>query len=272
MASVDSIVAQLRQAVDHLHQAATSARAAWDMAEEMRDRADSLGTYGLTRQLAGIVDKAEQLLAMLVAGIDAGERLIAQAEAIRGGGAAGGTGGGAVSAGGAGTPASRPVPAEKVPVTPGWRQRFLGEVPEHVRQAGTRLRPRVPGDDRSTVGILDGEEIRSGREGKSAAADLDHAPLSGLPVVFERHVESKVAARMREEARRRPEVAPHAEVVIDNTTCGTNDRDRDYEWTCDKVLPSILPRGSTLVVWSTCDGGRSFWRRAYHGTGERIRG
>ena len=118
---MDSVVAQLRQAVDHLHQAATGARAARDMVEEMRDQADSLGAYGLTRQLAGIADKAEQLLAMLVAGIDAGERLIAQAEAIRGGGAVGGTGGGAGVAPVGGTNAPEPAaPAAKVPVTPGW--------------------------------------------------------------------------------------------------------------------------------------------------------
>jgi hypothetical protein len=114
--------------------------------------------------------------------------------------------------------------------------------------------------------------IYSGREGKRISDDLDHSPLAGPPTVFDRHVESKVAARMRDEARGRPETPPHAEVVLDNTTCGTNERDRNSPWTCHKVLPSILPRDSTLVVWTTCDGGRTFRRHAYHGTGERIRG
>jgi hypothetical protein len=207
---------------------------------------------------------------MLLAGIEAVERLIAQAEATRHGS---GTTGGTV---GVVPVASTPEPAQaspavKAPVTPGWRQRFAGEIPEHVREAGTRLRPRAPGERRFTAGVLDGEMIYSGREGKSISDDLDHSPLAGPLTVFDRHVESKVAARMRDEARERPETPSRAEVVLDNTTCGTNERDRDSPWTCHKVLPPILPRGSTLVVWTTCDGGRTFWRHGYRGTGERIR-
>jgi hypothetical protein len=41
-------------------------------------------------------------------------------------------------------------------------------------------------------------------------------------------------------------------------------------WACDKILPSILPQGSRLTVWVTRDGGRTWWRGTYVGTGERI--
>lgn len=89
--------------------------------------------------------------------------------------------------------------------------------------------------------------------------------MRGPPVTFYEHVESKVTAAMRRENRQ------HAEVVIDNVVCGTSERDKNDRWTCDKALESTMPAGSRLVVWTTCDGGRSFWRRAYFGTSERIR-
>jgi hypothetical protein len=84
-------------------------------------------------------------------------------------------------------------------------------------------------------------------------------------VTFYQHAESKAAARMRQAN------LPEAEVVLDNTVCGTNERDRSYEWTCDRILPSILPSGARLMVWVTRDGGRTWWRSTYVGTGERIR-
>jgi hypothetical protein len=120
------------------------------------------------------------------------------------------------------------------------------------------------------LGVLDRERIQSGGEDAHLANDLVW-PRKAPPITYWQHVESKVAARMRDEARRRPDTPPRAEVVIDNTVCGTNERDRAHPWVCDKVLSGILPRDSTLVVWTTCDGGRTFYRRAYRGTGERIR-
>ncbi|MFJ6197549.1 DddA-like double-stranded DNA deaminase toxin [Micromonospora sp. NPDC092111] len=39
-----------------------------------------------------------------------------------------------------------------------------------------------------------------------------------------------------------------ADLAIDNTICGTNDRDQTYPWTCDKILPAILPQGCRLRV------------------------
>lgn len=116
---------------------------------------------------------------MLLAGIEAGERLIAQVEAIRHGGPVDGTVGGTASAS---EPAAKP--ATKVPVTSGWRQRFAGEVPERVREAGARLRPRAQDDYRFSTGIADGHEVHSGGNDRSLAADLEHGPLKGPPVTF----------------------------------------------------------------------------------------
>ncbi|WP_372446029.1 DddA-like double-stranded DNA deaminase toxin [Micromonospora humidisoli] len=61
------------------------------------------------------------------------------------------------------------------------------------------------------------------------------------------------------------------ELVLNNTTCGTRDFDRDWPLTCDKLLPPVLPAGARLTVWATQDGGRTWWTTTYTGTGERVR-
>jgi hypothetical protein len=262
VATLDSLIAQLRQAVDHIRQAVVQVRGARNMAKECQTRQHALGVPGVAVRFRAITDRAVELEHMLLAGIDAVERLIAQAEATRHGGKTAGGTAGVVPVASMPEPAGKP--KAKVPATPGWRQRFAGEVPEHVREAGAEMRPRAPDDDRFTMGVLDGARIYSGGEDQHLANDLIW-PRKAAPVTYWQHVESKVAARMRDEKRQ------HAEVTIDNTPCGAAPEEHDYVWGCDRILPGILPVGSTLVVWATCDGGRSFWRRAYHGTGERIR-
>ncbi|MEV0944023.1 DddA-like double-stranded DNA deaminase toxin [Micromonospora wenchangensis] len=126
------------------------------------------------------------------------------------------------------------------------------------------MQPRPAGSTRPTLGLFNGEEVHSGGGDRSLAADLDHDPLRGPPVTFYDHAESKVAARMRRTG------TVQADLAIDNTVCGTNDRDQTYPWTCDKILPAILPQGSRLRVWVTRDGGTTWWHRVYTGTGERI--
>lgn len=137
-------------------------------------------------------------------------------------------------------------------------------LPDSVRPAVGRLQPRPAGSTRPTVGLFNGEEIMSGGGDRSLAADLDHDPLRGPPVTFYDHVESKVAAHMRRTG------VTEADLAIDNTVCGTNDRDQSYAWTCDRVLPAILPEGSRMRVWVTRDGGATWWHGVYTGTGERI--
>ncbi|WP_197001715.1 DddA-like double-stranded DNA deaminase toxin [Longispora fulva] len=140
-------------------------------------------------------------------------------------------------------------------------------MPAHVRVRGARFRPRPPKDGRATIGHFNGQELRSGGTDTSIADDLDVPRLrSGVPPdVAYLHVEAKVAAHMRRHNM------PAAEVIIDNTVCGSNEWDRDWKLTCEKVLPSILPNGSTLTVWVTRDGGQSWWRGQFEGTGERIK-
>jgi hypothetical protein len=137
-------------------------------------------------------------------------------------------------------------------------------LPDVVRAATGRLDPRPAGSTRPTQGLLNGEPVTSGGGDRSLAADLDHDPLRGPPVTFYDHAEAKAAAHMRWTG------SSECDLAIDNTVCGTNDRDRSYTWTCDKVLPAILPGGSRLRVWVTRDGGHSWWHRIYTGTGERI--
>ncbi|GAB2941031.1 hypothetical protein GCM10027280_31850 [Micromonospora polyrhachis] len=106
--------------------------------------------------------------------------------------------------------------------------------------------------------------MTSGGRDRSIAADLRYDPLRGPPVTFYQHVESKVAAQMRHD-----DIAT-ADLVVDNTVCGSNQHDQDHEWSCEKILPAILPAGARLTVWVTRDGGQSWWQATYTGTGERI--
>ncbi|MFI6163477.1 Imm1 family immunity protein [Micromonospora haikouensis] len=105
------------------------------------------------------------------------------------------------------------------------------------------------GQHPSHPGILDDMPVTSGGGDRSLAADLVHDPLRGPPVTFYEHVESKAAAHLRRAG------GGEADLAIDNTVCGTNDRDQAYPWTCDNILPAILPAGSRLRVWVTRDGG-----------------
>jgi hypothetical protein len=68
-----------------------------------------------------------------------------------------------------------------------------------------------------------------------------------------RHIEVKLAVRMREEQR------PHETVVIDREVCGRTAADEHEPLTCDKILKYFLPTGSTLTVVET-DGTRITYR------------
>jgi hypothetical protein len=154
-----------------------------------------------------------------------------------------------------------PSSGSTAPITARWRR--ADDVPPWVRTAARDFKDRPYGDGRLTRGVFQGKQIVSGRD-RHLASDLDHDPLPAPPDTFYGHVESQVAAAMRSHDLR------HGEVVLDNTPCGTRERDRDFPWVCEKILPSILPRGSTLTIWATRDSGRTWWRGDYTGTGERI--
>jgi Double-stranded DNA deaminase toxin A len=155
--------------------------------------------------------------------------------------------------------------ATPAPIGPKWVEVGPAQVPKHIRDAGDRFRPRPAGTSRPTIGRLGEELVESGGTDRTIAADLDHGPLRAAPVTFYQHVEAKVAARMRRDK------SMAAELAIDNTVCGSNPRDQDMVWSCDRILPSILPVGAMLTVWITRDSGHTWWRRTYRGNGERIK-
>jgi len=62
-------------------------RGAGDTANEAGRQAEALGAAGVVPRFQGIADRAGDLERMLLAGIEAGERSVAQLEAIRHGGA-----------------------------------------------------------------------------------------------------------------------------------------------------------------------------------------
>ena len=161
-------------------------------------------------------------------------------------------------------PSGRSVPG---PVTDRWQR--VPDPPATISRLGSRFAPRPADDGRPTTGVVAGrpESVRSGGDDRSIADDLEIRRLrDGTPPdpVY-RHVEGKVAAWMRRDG------VESANLAIDNTTCGSNERDRTAPFSCERLLPSILPPLARLTIWSTRDGGRTWWRADFIGTGERIR-
>lgn len=135
--------------------------------------------------------------------------------------------------------------------------------PPDVATIARNLPVRTSSTDRTT-GVFRGEKIVSG-EDPASIADLRPFPHGGWPTSVISHVESHVAARMRA-AKLRDGV-----VVLNNIPCGNRGFDKDFIYTCERHLRSLLPSDARLAVWATPDGGLTWWTRTYVGTGERIR-
>jgi hypothetical protein len=123
----------------------------------------------------------------------------------------------------------------------------------------------------------------SGSKDKSLADDLNVPRLRDgtPPAVTYKHAEGNAARRMRDQARRQQEEHGgqgktdsdqplEGNLALDNTMCGSRPYDQDWPLTCEKILESILPAGSRLDVWITCDGGLTWWHSVFIGTGDRI--
>jgi hypothetical protein len=82
---------------------------------------------------------------------------------------------------------------------------------------------------------------------------------------FFSHPESQVAWEMRQ-----PGGPREATMVVDNTPCGSRSFDQARFDSCEAMLPGMIPRGSTLTIWATVDGGQTFHRRVIEGTGSLI--
>lgn len=254
MASLNGLIANLRQAVEELQRALALLRQAIDDARDLRERFDYLGTWVLADRLGAVADGAEGLEARLARAVEQGQWLVEQVEGIRTGDTAGEQAGSAssVASGGASaveTYTARP-PATPVP-------------PPSVLRAGRRLPVRET-RDAPTTGEFNGERIVSGKD-MTSVADLTPYRGGGWPDAMTRHVEAHVAARMRRQGLRQ------GTVVLNNPTCGTRGYDQDWPLTCDRLLPSILAPGAEMTVWSTTDGGTTWQTKTYTGTGERIR-
>ena len=122
---------------------------------------------------------------------------------------------------------------------------------ERIAQARTTLPrgvPRTPAEGRwfdvdETVVLRSGERDEWHDRVVELAKELGVIPRS-FRGRFDtaRHVETKLAVRMRYE-QRTEEV-----VLIDRPVCGTNTWDQGWPATCDKVLRRFLPPGGILRV------------------------
>jgi hypothetical protein len=258
VASIDILIAHLRDALGHLRQAIPGARRSEDMAAELRERFNALGVHDLVARMEAVREHAEVLTARLDVGIETGERLVEQAEAVRGSG-------------------DRPGPAVAA-VTGG--QSAPG-MPALAGRDGLAtvlaMLPRRAGDDSPTSGHVFGEDGRPVRRGALRSfrdpgllADLDLTPKGRRSESMLSHVEAKVAALMR-----RGEIPQRAVLVINNEDgpCGWL-RGRQgkvrYGTSCDELLADVLPLDSTLTVrWR--DAGGLEHSQVYRGTGRRIR-
>lgn len=95
--------------------------------------------------------------------------------------------------------------------------------------------------------------------GKRLAAGLGLIRPTSLATIMD-HVEPQAAAIMR-----RPGAPKHAMLVINQRPCDAPRR----PLMCEKLLPHILPAGSTLTVYLS-DGTSTRFYKTYTGTGRDI--
>jgi hypothetical protein len=95
--------------------------------------------------------------------------------------------------------------------------------------------------------------------GRRLAAGLDLIRPTSLATIMD-HVEPQAAAIMR-----RPGAPKHAALVLNQQPCDAPRR----PLMCEKLLPHILPAGSTLAVYLS-DGTSTRFYKTYTGTGRDI--
>jgi hypothetical protein len=242
VSSIDEMVNHLRAAVDRIRDAVAGVRRAGGMADELRDRFADLGVYGLVERMNQVRHSVERLETQLLTSMDLGQKLIAQAEAIKGSGA---------------SPAS-------VPITPTTERQAPAL---HVVQAAQRLPIRTDdqGPTRGFAFDSDGLDLYgdlvSGHNLASTAGLRLIAGMRGWPWTLTDHVESAVATRMRE-----PGAAREVTLVLNNAPC---DRGR---YGCEYIVAHLIPSGSRLSVYlkdPSAPGGVRY-HRTYHGTGRMM--
>jgi len=152
---------------------------------------------------------------------------------------------------------------------------------------------RTGGTNRPTEGAYryrddvgsDPTPVSSSPRDRSVGNDLDFGRLaadSGRPLRGEPRnagdAEMRAAKQMRQDERSRlaeenpgPREPSHMDVVLDNSTCGSREFDQRMPLTCDQLLPGAMPAGDTMTVYGSVDGGQTFFRKTFTGTGELIR-
>lgn len=236
MSAIDRIVAALHRSKEALERAAAHGRVAVDRAEEARELGEAVGVHSVVERFERIRESAERVEAMLAVGMAMAREAIARAEAVRG------------------DSATEPATAGEARLA-GSVAALDPRLPEVVRRAANALPVRQQGDPTNGVALIgeDQVKLRSGRD-ESMVADL-HPALASY-VAMTDHVESHVAARMRRDRVR------EATLVINNEVC-------EGRFSCDRLLPDILPIGSRLTLYERV-GGVVRLRRVYSGTGRGI--
>jgi len=112
--------------------------------------------------------------------------------------------------------------------------------------------------DGGRVRVTSGQDDNPHSWQKKAERFLRHTFPQAEPglLAMARHAEVQLALRLRD---RPTEDDVHEVVVIDRTVCGRDARTRNYDYTCDRLLPFVLDAGATLTVVEH-DGTRVTYR------------
>jgi hypothetical protein len=112
--------------------------------------------------------------------------------------------------------------------------------------------------DGGRVRVRSGQDDNPGSWQKKAEQFLRRAFPDAEPglLALARHAEVQLAFRLRDRAISDD---VHEVVVIDRTVCGRDARTRNYDYTCDRLLPFVLDAGATLTVVEH-DGTRVTYR------------
>jgi Double-stranded DNA deaminase toxin A len=265
---IDDIVAALRAAVDNARRSIAAVRVAGDMIEEIRDQCEALGAHGIVDQMQALRDQVAALERYLAAGVDRGEELIVQTEAVKGpaAGRAALPGGGTVPmAGTASTTGTGLRSGTPVLAGPGGLDRVLAALPVRPNNKGPTS-GHLYDETGQPAGV---GAVRSSRD-PALLADLSLSGRARRSDSMDSHVEAKVAKMMRD-----GDAPRHSTVVINNSDgpCGWLARQRGeprFGTTCDELLSDALPAGSSLTVrWR--DRGGVARSQVYRGTGRSIR-
>jgi len=194
----------------------------------------ALGALSQVSQAAERVGKADEHATVALEII--GEYI----EVVKGNGPGGG-GSGSVSSG---TPVPELVPTPESPAP--YHRRYFDAL-------RVRTKDKDPTDGTlTTIGGEKIEDVTSGKGGPAAGGAGLRPPFSQMWTVLN-HAEGHAAAIMRTRKLK------NTTLYVNNEPCDTS------PYGCERVLPRILPKGSTMTVY-----GPNGYVRVYEGTGEGL--